>query len=102
MKTGQNSRQTKLGKLHPNLMPFYFYLARCSDNSLYAGYCVNLKDREKTHNEGKGAKYTRARRPVEIIYSEKFATRSEAMQREAAVKKLTKIEKEKLAKRDRV
>ena len=83
-------------------MPFYFYLARCADDSLYSGYCKDLANREKTHNEGKGAKYTRARRPVEIIYSEKFATRSEAMQREAAVKKLTKIEKEKLAERDQV
>jgi putative endonuclease len=84
------------------LMPFHFYLARCTDDSLYSGYCKDLVDREKTHNEGKGAKYTRARRPVEIIYSEKFATRSEAMQREAAVKKLTKIEKEKLVDRGRV
>jgi predicted GIY-YIG superfamily endonuclease len=61
-----------------------------------------LKNREKTHNEGKGAKYTRARGPVEIIYHEKFATRSAAMQREAAVKKLTKAEKEKLADQSRV
>ncbi|MCF7836852.1 GIY-YIG nuclease family protein [Candidatus Gracilibacteria bacterium] len=82
-------------------MSFYFYLARCSDNSLYSGYCKNLLGREKTHNAGKGAKYTRARGPVKIIYSEKLATRSEAMKREAAVKKLTKTEKEKLASQNR-
>ena len=77
-------------------MAFYFYLARCSDNSLYAGYCKNLADREKTHNDGKGAKYTLARRPVKIIYHEKFATRSEAMKREAEVKKFTRSQKKEL------
>ncbi|MFH1375564.1 MAG: GIY-YIG nuclease family protein [Patescibacteria group bacterium] len=79
-------------------MPFYFYLARCKDKSLYAGYCVNIKNREAVHNDGKGAKYTNARRPVKIVYHEKFTTRSEAMQREAQVKKFTRSEKLKLAK----
>ncbi|MFH1546231.1 MAG: GIY-YIG nuclease family protein [Patescibacteria group bacterium] len=79
-------------------MPFYFYLARCSDNSLYSGSCVDLKNREKTHNDGKGAKYTRSRRPVRIVYSEKFATRSEAMKREAEVKKWTRAKKINLVK----
>ena len=81
-----------------NLMSHYFYLARCSDNSLYAGYCVNLEEREEKHNEGTGAKYTRARRPVKFDYSEKFETKSDAMKREAEVKKYSKIEKENLIK----
>jgi putative endonuclease len=80
-------------------MPFYFYLARCSDDSLYAGYCVDLENREKAHNDGKGAKYTRAHGPVKIIYSEEFATRSEAMKREAEVKSFTKAKKEALVER---
>jgi putative endonuclease len=79
------------------LMPFYFYLARCSDNSLYAGSCVNLKAREVKHNEGIGAKYTRSRRPIRIIYSEAFQTPTEARHREAQVKTWSKIKKERLA-----
>jgi putative endonuclease len=76
----------------------YFYLARCADGSLYAGTCVNVRDREARHNEGKGAKYTRSRRPVQIIYVEDFTTMSEARKREAAVKRMTRAEKEKLLK----
>ncbi|MEQ1849293.1 MAG: GIY-YIG nuclease family protein [Candidatus Peribacteraceae bacterium] len=75
-------------------MSHYFYLARCSDDSLYAGTCLDLKDREKTHNEGKGAKYTRSRKPVRMIYSESFKTLGEARRREAEVKKWRKSEKE--------
>lgn len=75
-------------------MPHYFYLARCADDSLYAGTCVDLEEREKTHNEGKGAKYTRSRLPIEMIYHEEFETLSEARKREAAVKKLTRQQKE--------
>ncbi len=75
----------------------YFYLARCSDNSLYAGSCKDLKDREKKHNDGKGAKYTRAHLPIKMIYSEEFQTLPEALKREAEVKKWSKAEKEELA-----
>jgi putative endonuclease len=75
-------------------MSHFFYLARCSDSSLYAGTCVNLKDREAKHNAGTGAKYTRSRLPVVIIYSEECATRSEALKREALVKTWTKKAKE--------
>lgn len=82
-------------------MPFYFYLARCSDDSLYSGSCLDLKAREAKHNEGKGAKYTRSRRPVEIIYHEEFATLAEARRREASVKNLQKSEKENLVSANR-
>ncbi|MCD4704919.1 GIY-YIG nuclease family protein [bacterium] len=75
---------------------FYTYIARCNDNSLYTGYCQNLESREKKHNLGEGAKYTRSRRPVKIIYSEKFDTKSEAMKREWQIKKYSKKMKENL------
>ncbi len=74
-------------------MPF-FYLARCGDGSLYSGACNDLAAREAVHNSGKGARYTRARLPVTIVYHEEFPTLSEAMRREAAVKKWRKEKKE--------
>lgn len=78
-------------------MPHYFYLARCADGSLYAGTCLDLKQREEMHNSGKGAKYTRSRGPVTMIYHETFETLGEARSREAAVKKFKKADKEILA-----
>lgn len=74
-------------------MSHFFYLARCCDDSLYAGYTLDVVEREKAHNSGKGAKYTAGRRPVEIVYTEKFLTKSEALRREAAVKKLSRAQK---------
>ena len=64
----------------------YFYVVSCKDDSLYAGYTNDLKRRIKLHNEGKGAKYTRARRPVRLVYSKGFPTKSEAMKAEYAFK----------------
>ncbi len=78
---------------------FYVYIARCNDDSLYTGYTNDLKEREKKHNEGDGARYTRGRGPVEIIYSEEFETKSEAMKREYAIKRLKRGDKEKLTKK---
>jgi len=77
---------------------YYAYLARCNDNSLYAGYTTDLKNREEAHNEGKGARYTRMRKPVKIVYSEEFETKSEAMKREWELKKIKKVDKERLVK----
>lgn len=74
----------------------YFYLARCSDGSLYAGTCLNLNEREQKHNDGTGAKYTRSRGPVKIIYHEEYSTLSEARKREAEVKTWPKARKEAL------
>lgn len=71
----------------------YFYLARCADDSLYAGTCLNIAEREAKHNNGTGAKYTRAKGPVNIIYHEEFATLSEARKREAEVKKWSREKK---------
>ncbi|MFH0770334.1 MAG: GIY-YIG nuclease family protein [Candidatus Peregrinibacteria bacterium] len=79
-------------------MPFYFYFARCNDGSLYAGSCIDTKKREAAHNRGDGAKYTRAKRPVKIIYTEQFTTLTKARRREAQVKGWTKEKKEKLVK----
>jgi len=77
-------------------LSYFFYLARCHDDSLYSGWTKNLVERERAHNSGKGAKYTAARRPIKIIYSEKFATKSDALRREIAVKKMSRAEKLKL------
>ena len=73
----------------------YTYILRCKDNSLYTGWTNNLEKRIEAHNAGKGAKYTKARLPVELVYYEKFETKEEAMKREFAIKQLTKREKEK-------
>ena len=77
---------------------FSSYLARCSDESLYAGSCINIKSREIKHNKGGGAKYTKDRRPIKIIYFEEFKTREDAVKREFQIKKWTKIKKENLIK----
>lgn len=75
----------------------YAYLVRCSDDSLYAGWTNDIEKRVRAHNNGTGAKYTKARRPVTLAYAERFETRSEAMKREAALKKLSHSQKEALA-----
>ena len=75
---------------------YYFYLARCSDKSLYSGTTVNLKAREQRHNAGRGARYTANRRPIEIVYHEEFETLLDARRREAEVKRWPKADKEKL------
>ncbi|MDN6195858.1 MAG: GIY-YIG nuclease family protein [Atopostipes suicloacalis] len=74
----------------------YFYVLYCKDRSLYAGYTTDLKRREKEHNSGEGAKYTRpkSRRPLKMIYAESYETRSQATKAEAAFKKLNRIKKE--------
>ena len=74
----------------------YTYILKCKDDSLYTGWTNDLKKRITSHNAGKGAKYTKARRPVELVYYEEFQTREEAMKREYAIKQYTRKEKEKL------
>lgn len=79
----------------------YVYILRCADNTLYTGYTTDLEKRLQEHNgEGKtvsarsaGARYTSGRRPVELVYSESYNSRSEATSREFAIKKLSKPEK---------
>lgn len=74
----------------------YTYIVKCSDETYYTGWTNNLEKRIQTHNAGKGAKYTKVRRPVELVYYEEFATKEEAMQREYAIKQLKKSKKEEL------
>ena len=66
----------------------YTYILRCEDGTLYTGWTNNLEKRVADHNAGKGAKYTRTRRPVELVYVEEFPTKEEAMSREYAIKRL--------------
>lgn len=78
----------------------YFYVLECADQSFYAGYTNNVGRRVDMHNAGKGAKYTRARGPVECIYVEEFDTKQEAMRAEYAFKQLTRKQKMKYIGRD--
>jgi predicted GIY-YIG superfamily endonuclease len=74
-------------------VPHFAYIARCADDSLYVGTCVDLAAREALHNAGKGSKYTRSRLPVEFVYHEEHPTLSAVRKREAAMKKLSRAEK---------
>ncbi|MGI6211185.1 MAG: GIY-YIG nuclease family protein [Anaerovoracaceae bacterium] len=75
----------------------YTYILKCADGTLYTGWTNDLARRLAAHNSGKGAKYTKSRLPVELYYFEQFETKEEAMKREAAIKKLTRAEKIRLA-----
>lgn len=72
---------------------YYTYMVLCSDATLYTGYTDNLVRRMRTHNSGKGAKYTRSRLPVRLVYWEKFPSKRQAMQREYAIKQWKREEK---------
>ena len=87
--TGSGNRQ---GKKH------YVYILRCADGTFYTGYTTDPERRTGVHNSGKGAKYTRSRRPVELIYTEEYDDQTEAQRREYAIKQLSRVEKEKLIK----
>lgn len=76
----------------------YAYMLRCSDGSIYSGYTTDPHRRKKVHNCGKGAKYTKTRRPVELVYFEEFDNKIDAMKREYAFKQLTHKEKEEIIK----
>lgn len=71
-------------------MPFFVYLIQCVDKSLYCGYTKDLRRRVVEHNDSKkGSKYTRAKRPVVLVYSEEYETLSEALKREYQIKQLS-------------
>ena len=72
------------------------YILRCGDDTLYTGITDDLQRRLAMHSEGKGAKYTRGRGPLTLVYSEELTTKSEALKREHAIKKLSRAEKLKL------
>ncbi|GAB6138923.1 GIY-YIG nuclease family protein [Halanaerobaculum tunisiense] len=81
-------------------MAHYTYILQCADNTLYTGYTTDLQRRVREHNQGTGAKYTRGRTPVKLCYSEEYSTRSQAQQREYAIKQLSRQAKLELIKED--
>lgn len=76
-----------------NEKQYFCYMLRCKDGTLYSGYTTDLTKRVATHNAAKGARYTRSRLPVELVYAERHQTKGEALRREAALKKLSRSEK---------
>ena len=77
---------------------YYVYMLLCSDKTFYTCTSNDVKKRVKTHNAGKGAKYTKVRRPVRLMYTEELVDKSAALKREIAIKKLTRPQKEQLLK----
>lgn len=72
----------------------YIYIIKCGDNSLYTGWTNNLEKRFEEHCQGKGAKYTKGRGPLEMVYHEVFDNKIDAMKREYSIKKLSRKEKD--------
>ena len=77
---------------------WYLYILRCGDGTLYTGITTDVQARFAQHREGKGAKYTRGRGPLEVVYTEECEDHSAALKRELAVKALSREEKEKMLK----
>ncbi|MCI5869652.1 MAG: GIY-YIG nuclease family protein [Dorea sp.] len=78
----------------------YTYILKCRDGSFYTGWTNDIEKRMQAHNAGKGAKYTKSRRPVKLVYYEEHETKNEAMKREYAIKHMTRQEKERLIKKE--
>lgn len=76
----------------------YTYMLKCKDNTYYTGYTNNLEKRIQAHNEGKGAKYTKGRGPVELVYYEEYADKQTAMRREWEMKQLSRSRKDAIIK----
>lgn len=77
---------------------WFVYILRCSDGTLYTGITTDVEKRFAAHSSGKGAKYTRGRGPLELVYCDECGDHSAALKREAQIKKLSREEKEKLIK----
>ena len=75
---------------------YYTYILLTEQNTLYCGYTDNVEKRFQAHLEGKGAKYTRAHKPIKVVYKKEFPTKSEAMKEEARIKSLSRYEKLKM------
>lgn len=78
---------------------YYIYILECNDGTYYTGYTTHIERRLAMHNQGKGAKYTRGRRPVSLIYWESFDEKSKALKREYEIKQMSRSKKEALVKR---
>lgn len=76
----------------------FVYIVKCNDGSLYTGYAKDVEARVAKHNEGKGAKYTKIRRPVELVYQEMYETKSDALKREYEIKTFSRQRKLKMIK----
>jgi len=72
---------------------YYTYMVSCSDGTLYTGWTVDLGRRLRAHNQGRGARYTRSRRPVHLVYAEKHASCADAMRRERTIKSMGRAAK---------
>ncbi len=83
-------------------MSCYCYIVECSDGTFYTGWTTDLERRVKTHNAGRGARYTRIRLPVKLVYHEPQPDKSSALKRERAIKKMGREQKQKLIKKGRV
>jgi putative endonuclease len=90
METNKNEVKNENANRH------FVYIVECSDGTLYTGYTVDIDRRIKEHNSGEGAKYTRGRNPVKLIYKESFNSRSDAQKREYEIKQLPRSKKEEL------
>lgn len=75
------------------------YILECADGTLYTGWTTDLERRLRAHNSGQGAKYTRGRRPLRLVYREEQSDRSAAQRREAAIRRLSRVDKLKLIER---
>jgi putative endonuclease len=81
---------------YPSLIAAFVYLLRCADGSLYCGWSTDPERRLRQHQAGTASRYTRTRRPVELVYTREFSTRSEAMREEVRIKRLSPVAKRRL------
>jgi putative endonuclease len=79
-------------------MPYFVYIVECADRTLYTGWTTNVERRLQTHNAGRGARYTRERGPVQLVYVEEVPSRSAALKRELVIKQMRRPDKLKLVK----
>lgn len=77
---------------------YYVYIIRCADGTLYTGSTDDVQRRLEVHRSGKGAKYTRGKGPLELVYSEQVESWSQALRRESEIKKMTRLQKEEMIK----
>ncbi len=97
-RSGKMALASEAQQGHKNPMPWFLYILKCRDESLYTGITTDIPRRIKEHNAKKGAFYTKNKTPVELVYQEAMANQSEARKREAAIKSLTKKQKLELIK----
>lgn len=94
--TEQAEQMEQIEQIEQKDQKNYVYIVECRDGSLYTGWTNHLQERIQAHNQGKGAKYTKSRRPVKLVHVECFATKEEAMRREYAIKQLPRRKKQML------